>query len=432
MDFTWGWDNGRALLGIVAIYGLAFLLSRHKARFPWKLVIGATVLQFAFALLLFGVPWIRQGLFALNGPVDALVEATKAGTRFVFGKHLGDSGEWSDQMGEPTAIFLFQLLPLVIVVASLAAILWHWGVLRWIIKGFAFIFRRTMGLGGATSLATAANVFMGMVEAPVLVKPYFKGLTRSELFILMTVGFATIAGSVMVIYVTFLTPVFEAQGLNALAQLITASLVAVPAAVALALSLEPETVDVKDRAHEPDFKYQSTMDAFAQGATDGLQIVLNIATMLIAALAILALVNMGLGAAPDVAGAPLSVERILGWVFAPLMYMIGIPWGEAQTAGSLMGVKVVLTEFVAFERLGFNTPAEALSPHSRLILTHALCGFANVGSIGILIGGLSIIAPERRDVFLSLAWKTLLAGTLATCLSGAVVGALPVELFVKG
>ena len=205
---------------------------------------------------------------------------------------------------------------------------------------------------------------------------------------------------------------------------------AAPAAVALALTIVPETAPASERAHEPDFEYQSTMDAFARGASDGLQIVLNIATMLIAALALLYIANVLLGALPDMFGAPLSLERVLGWIFSPLMYIIGVPMGEATQAGSLMGVKTVLTEFIAFERLA-NVPDAEMTARTRMILAHAICGFSNFGSIGILIGGLSIIEPTKRDVFLSLAWKTLLAGTLATCMSGAVVGALPAALFIN-
>jgi CNT family concentrative nucleoside transporter len=309
-------------------------------------------------------------------------------------------------------------------VAALSAILWHWRILRWITKGFALIFSRTMGLGGATSLAVSANVFMGMTEAPVLIKPFIPRMTRTEIFIVMTAGFATIAGSVLVIYVTFLEPVMS----NPLPQLLVASLMAAPAAVAVAMTIVPETVNISERASEPDFKYQSTMDAFATGAGDGMKIVLNIATMLIAALALLYIVNAVLGAFPPVLGEALSLQRILGWLFAPLMYMMGVPMEEAAKAGSILGVKTVLTEFVAFIDLS-SIPVGEMSDRTRRIVANAVCGFANFGSVGILIGGLTIIAPEKRDVFLSLAWKTLVAGTFATCLSGAIVGLLPASLF---
>ena len=420
----WGWDNARALIGIGVILAIAWGFSENRKAFPWRIALGAVGIQFAFALVLFGVPFVRDGLFAANRLVDGLIAATAYGTGFVFGPVFGTQAGWEGLTGEPGPIFAVHLLPLIIVVAALSAILWHWRVLRWITKGFALVFSRFLGLGGATSLAVSANVFMGMTEAPVLVKPYIKGMSRSEIFILMTVGFATVAGSVLVLYSVFLADVLP----NALGQLLAASLIAAPAAVAMALIIVPETATTTQRAHEPDFEYESTMDAFATGASDGLKILGNIITMLIAAFALLYLVNLGLGALPELGGAALSIERILGWVFAPLMYMIGVPMAEAAQAGSLMGVKTVLTEFVAFLQLS-GPEGAGLSQRSSMITAHAICGFANFGSIGILIGGLSIIEPARRSTFLQLAWKTLLAGTLATCMSGAVVGALPAGLF---
>jgi CNT family concentrative nucleoside transporter len=472
--FEWGWDNARALIGILLIYGLCWALSEKKKLLPWKIILGATALQFAFALVLFGIPVVRDILFQANNVVSGLQDATRAGTNFVFG-YVGNNQAASELMGSSAPpLFFFQILPIIIVVAALSAMLWHWRILRWITNGFAAVFRRTMGLGGATSLAVSANVFMGMTEAPVLIRPYIKGMTRSELLIMMTAGFATIAGSVLVVYGAFL----EGKMANPLAQLLTASLMAAPAAVAVALTLIPETTPADQRAQNPDFNYASTMDAFSTGATDGLKIVFNIATMLIAALALLWLINAaltglsGLYFSQDVpfekvcdaslefealklewvlrsaealqerCGAlspnetmrlqpvadALTIERILGWIFAPLMYMIGVPWEEAAKSGSLMGVKTVLTEFIAFTQLA-AVPVEAMDPRTRIITAHAICGFANFGSMGILIGGLSIVEPDRREDFLSLAWRTLLAGTLATCLSGAVVGALPYQLF---
>ena len=420
----WGWDNARALIGIALIFAFAFAISDNRRAFPWRVVLGAVAIQIVFALVLFGVPVIRSILFQANELVDALIGATAYGTGFVFGPIFGTQTGWEQLTGQPGPIFAVHLLPLIIVVAALSAMLWHWRVLRWVTKGFASIFRRFLGLGGATSLAVSANVFMGMTEAPVLIKPYLLKMTRSEIFILMVAGFSTVAGSVLVLYGVFLQDVLP----NALSQLLAASLIAAPAAVALALVIIPETVESNLRAHEPDFEYQSTMDAFATGASDGLKILGNIVTMLIAAFALLFLVNAALGALPDVAGAKLSLERVLGWLFAPLMYMIGVPWEEAARAGSLMGVKTVLTEFVAFLQLA-EVPEGEMSQRTRMITAHAVCGFANFGSIGILIGGLTIIEPNRRTTFLELAWKTLIAGTLATCLSGAIVGFLPQALF---
>lgn len=426
MNLEWGLDNARAILGLFVITGIAWLLSENKRKFPWKIVLGATVLMYAFTLLLFGVPLIRAGLDSVNNGINVLIAATREGTAFVFGPVIGDQAAWEKLVGSPGPIFIFQLLPLIIVIGSLSAILWHWGVLKVITNAFAAVFRRTMGMGGPTSLSVAANIFMGQTEAPLLIKPYLKIMTRSELLIVMATGFATIAGSVLVVYVTLLRDTLPAVA----AHLITVSIIASPAAVALSLVMIPETGEVSKSSGESDFKYHSTMDAFASGATDGIAIIWNIATMLIAALALVYISNAILGAIPiDVGGGKrLSLDLLLGWLFAPLMYMAGVPWDESVLAGSFVGQKTVFTEFVAFINLG-NLPADAMTERTRTIVTYAICGFANFGSMGILIGGLSIMCPERRPDFLSLAWKTLFSGTLATIMAAAVIASLPFALF---
>lgn len=429
MNMEWGWDNGRAIIGLFVITGIAWLLSENKRRFPWKIVVGAVVMMYAFTLLLFGIPIIRAGLDSVNNGINVLIAATREGTAFVFGPVIGDQAKWEQLVGAPGPIFIFQLLPLIIVIGSLSAILWHWGVLKVITNGFAFVFQRTMGMGGPTSLSVAANIFMGQTEAPLLIKPYLKVMTRSELLIVMATGFATIAGSVLVVYVTLLRETLPAVA----AHLITVSIIASPAAVALAMVMIPETEETSKATGETDFKYHSTMDAFATGATDGIAIIWNIATMLIAALALVYITNAVLGAIPitinwNGVDQRLSLDLILGWLFAPLMYMAGVPIGEAAQAGTFVGQKTVFTEFVAFINLG-NLPADAMTERTRTIVTYAICGFANFGSMGILIGGLSIMCPERRPDFLSLAWKTLYSGTLATIMAAAVVASLPYALF---
>jgi CNT family concentrative nucleoside transporter len=426
-NLEWGWDNARAILGIALIAGIAWLLSENKKKFPWKITAGSVVMMYAFTLLLFGVPVIRAGLDSVNEGINVLIAATRAGTSFVFGPIIGDQGAWEKLVGAPGPIFIFQLLPLIIVIGSLSAILWHWGILKWITRGFAFIFQRTMGMGGPTSLSVAANIFMGQTEAPLLIKPYLKIMTRSELLIVMATGFATIAGSVLVVYVTLLRDTLPAVA----AHLITVSIIASPAAVALSLIIVPETEETSKASADTDFKYHSTMDAFATGATDGIAIIWNIATMLIAALALVFIANAILGVIPiDIGGKRLSLDLILGWLFSPLMYMAGVPLGESVQAGSFVGQKTVFTEFVAFINLG-ALPADAMTERTRTIVTYAICGFANFGSMGILIGGLSIMCPERRPDFLALAWKTLYAGTLATIMAAAVVGSLPYSLFAS-
>jgi len=438
MDMSWGWDNARAIIGVFAMIGVAWLLSENKRKFPWKIVLGAIAMMYVFTLALFWMPvvfvqlgipgggFLRDALNSMNNWIDVLVAATREGTKFVFGPIIGDQPAWEKLVGSPGPIFIFQLLPLIIVIGSLSAIFWHWGILKVITNAFAFVFKHTMGISGPASLSVAANIFMGQTEAPLLIKPYLKRMTRSELLIVMATGFATIAGSVLVIYVTLLKPSLP----NVLIHLLTVSVIASPAAVALSLVMIPETGVTDETKTEDDFKYHSTMDAFATGATDGIAIIWNIATMLIAALALVYITNSVLTAIPSawVGGIPLSLDRILGWLFAPLMYMAGVPWQEAATAGSFIGMKTVFTEFVAFINLG-NAPADAMSERTRMLITYAICGFANFGSMGILIGGLSIMCPERRPDFLQLSWKTLFAGTLATIMSAAVVGSLPYSLF---
>jgi concentrative nucleoside transporter, CNT family len=425
-NLSWGWDNARALLGLVVMFAILWGVSENRKALPWRAILGATLIQLAFALLFYGVPILRDGLAQGTVVVNALQDATRSGTNFVFG-YVGDNTAWPVKAGAaPGPVFFFQILPLVIVVASLSAILWHWHVLRWVTKGFALVFSRLMGIGGATSLVVAANVFMGMTEAPLLIKPYFPKLTRSEILIVMTAGFGTIAAAVMAIYATMLEPVMH----NALGQLLIASVMGTTGAVATALTIIPEMTSAKDRSGEPDFKYHSTMDAFSRGAGDGMQMVLNIAAMLIAALALLFIVNAILGVLPHIDGQAISVQRVLGWAFSPLMYMLGIPWSEAQKAGGLMGEKTVLNEFVAYIDLS-QIPLAEMTDRTRRILSNALCGFANFGSIGIIVGGLSIISPDRREVFLSLAWKALLAGTFATCTSAAIMGLLPSALYAS-
>ncbi len=429
MNLEWGWDNGRAIIGLFVITGIAWLLSENKRKFPWKIVLGAVVMMYAFTLLLFGVPVIRAGLDSVNNGISVLIDATREGTSFVFGPVIGNQAAWEKLVGSPGPIFIFQLLPLIIVIGSLSAIMWHWGVLKIITNAFAVVFQRTMGMGGPTSLSVAANIFMGQTEAPLLIKPYLKVMTRSELLIVMATGFATIAGSVLVVYVTLLRETLPAVA----AHLITVSIIASPAAVALAMVMIPETEEVSKSTGETDFKYHSTMDAFASGATDGIAIIWNIATMLIAALALVYIANAVLGAIPitvpwNGANQKLSLDLILGWLFAPLMYVAGVPLEEAAKAGTFVGQKTVFTEFVAFINLGGPQGAD-LTERTRMIVTYAICGFANFGSMGILIGGLSIMCPERRADFLSLSWKTLYSGTLATIMAAAVVASLPYGLF---
>jgi concentrative nucleoside transporter, CNT family len=308
----------------------------------------------------------------------------------------------------------------VLVMSVLTTLMFHWGILPPIVRGFAVALEKTLGVGGAVGLSTAANIFLGMVEAPLCIKPYLGRLTRSELFVVMTGGMAGIAGTVLALYATVLGNVIP----DAAGHLVVASVLGAPAAIVISLLMVPG----KPEGHPKDeFKLApvatSTMDAVVRGTTSGLELLLNICAMLIVLIALVHLVNAMLGLLPALAGAPVTLERILGLVMAPVCWLMGIPWREAATAGALMGMKTILNEFVAYIELA-ALPAGALGERSRLIMLYALCGFANFGSLGIMIGGLATMAPERRDDVVSLGLKSIVSGTLSTCLIGAIIGML--------
>jgi CNT family concentrative nucleoside transporter len=294
-------------------------------------------------------------------------------------------------------------------------------------QGFGLVFEKTMGLRGPPALATAATIFMGQVEGPIFIRSYLPTLSRSELFMLITVGMSCVSGSTMVAYATILKGVLP----NAAAHVLTASIISAPAGVLLARILVPRDAEAeKPQPLDPesDKVYDSSIDALIRGTSDGLTIVLNVGATLIVFVALVAMLNGILGLFPPVAGSPLSVERGLGVVFAPLAWVMGIPWKDAPTAGSLLGVKLVLTEFTAFIRMG-AIPVGGMDERSRVIMTYALCGFANIASVGINLAGFSVLAPERRNEIVGMVWKAMLAGFLATCLTASVVGAMPSGLF---
>jgi len=383
-------------------------------------VAAGLALQFALALVLLKIPVARNGLFALNGVVDALTSATRAGTSFVFGYVGGASAPFAVSDPKSMTSFAFQILPLVIVISALAALLWHWRILPIIVRGFAWVLGRTLGIGGAVGLGSAATVFVGMVEAPLLIRPYLARLSRSELFVLCTVGLATIAGTVFVLYATILNPVIP----GALAHILVASFMSLPGAILISRTMIPGQEDSRS-APETEFHYRSSMDAVARGTEDGLKLWLGIVSMLLVIVAFVALVNIVLGHLPSVWGAPLTIERIFGWLFSPVVWLYGIPWNEAATAGALMGDKTVLNEFVAYVKLA-ALPKDALDPRARLIMLYAMCGFANPGSVGIMIAGMGGLMQDRRDELAPLAMRALLSGTMASGLTGSIIGFLPI------
>lgn len=435
MDYSL--DNARPLLGVAAIILVCWALSEDRRRFPVFTVLGALAVQAALVALLFAFPQMQPAVTGVTAALDGLAQATQQGTNFVFNYLSGvDEGQPyvipaqpDGAPGRPPFIFAFQVLPLILVISALSAVLWHWGILKVIIRGFGLLFERTMGLGGASATAVAANIFMGMVESPIVIKAYLDKLSRAEIFLMMVVGLATVAGSTMVAYAAMLASSLPEAG----AHVLTASIISAPAGILLARVMVPEARGAQAGGldYSTSLKYESSMDAITRGVEDGIMVAVKIAGTLIVFVAFVALVNIILSAFPPVFGAPLTLERVFGWGFAPLAYGIGVPWSEAQAAGNLLGVKLFLTEFVAFAELG-ATPDAVLSERSRMIMTYALCGFANVGSVGIMVSGLTALFPvERRKMLLDLAWKSLIPGFLATLMTAAIVASLPAAIFAR-
>jgi CNT family concentrative nucleoside transporter len=410
----------QSALGIGAILLGAWALSEDRRSFPWRIVLTGLAVQFALALLLLKVPVARDALLALNTVVDALMAATKAGTSFVFGYPGGAAPPFAVTNPNALSSFAFQILPLVIVISALAALLWHWRVLPLIVGGFAWALRKSLKLGGAVGLGSAATIFLGMIEAPLLIRPYLAKLTRAELFTLFTVGLSTVAGTVFVLYATIL----KAAVPGALGHILVASVLSLFSAIVIARILIPGEVGTA-RDESVTFEFRSSMDAIARGTEDGLKLWLSIVAMLLVILALVALADIILGHLPDVHGAKLTVERIFGWIFSPFVWLLGIPWSEAATAGSLMGDKTVLNEFVAYLHLA-ALPQGALDGRAKLIMVYAMCGFANFGSVGIMIASITGMAPERREEIVPLALRALVSGTLASAMTGAIIGLLPI------
>jgi CNT family concentrative nucleoside transporter len=407
----------QGLLGIPVILAVAWVLGERQRRIPWRIVGGGLGLQVALAVLLLWLPLARELFSAATVVVDSLQTATRAGTSFVFGYVGGGEAPFETSVAGRTFILAFQALPLILLVSALSALLFYWRILPPIVRGFAWALGRGLGIGGAVGAAAAANVFVGMVEAPLLIRPYLRTMSRGGLFAVMTCGMATIAGTVFVVYATILSPVLP----DAAGHLLTASLINAPAALAIAAVMIPPEGEPREVPTVSAGDVHSSMEAVVKGTVDGVPLLINVTAMLVVMVALVSLANQILGLLPDVGGAALTLQRGLGWVAAPLAWLIGIPWAEAVTAGGLIGTKVVLNEFIAYVDLA-GTVGEALSEKSRLILAYALCGFSNIGSLGIMIGGLTTMAPDRRADIIALGPRTLVSGLLASCLTAAVVG----------
>jgi concentrative nucleoside transporter, CNT family len=406
----------QALLGIAVLLGIAWICSQDRRRIPWKVVGIGLLMQCALALVLLRAPIVGDALLVLNSLVSAVERATSAGAGFVFGYLAGGNQPFNVSDPQGLYLFAFRVLPQIIVFSVLVALLWYWRILPAVIKLFGRILHRSLGVSGPVGTAAASSVFLGMVETPLVVRGYLQSLSRSEMFTLMTCGMSTVAGSIMVLYAGVLGDVIP----GALGHILIASVINVVGAIYISRIMIPPADEASAQVADSDLRYSSNMDAITRGTSDGLRLAVNVGAMLVVLVSLVALVNNALGTVP-IEGGPVTLERIMGWIFSPVAWLIGIPWAEAETAGALLGAKLILNELVAYLNLA-ALPAGALSGESELILMYALCGFANFGSLGILLGGLGTLVPERRAEILSTAPWTLVSGTLVGNLTGAIVG----------
>jgi len=399
----------QACAGILGLLAIAWMLSESRRSVPWRTVWSGLLLQLVLALLLLKLPGAKDAFLWLNGVLGGLEKATAAGTSLVFG-YLG-GGPAPFAVSDPASSFIlaFRALPIVLVVGALSALLFHWGVLGALVRAISWLLERVMRVGGVVGLSTAANVFVGMVEAPLVVQPWLARVSRGELFIIMAGGMASIAGTVLFLYASILGSVIP----DAIAHLLIASIVSAPAAIVVAVLMVPPLGEATGGRLELRSDASGAMDALTRGTLGAAQLLVNIVAMLVVFVALVALVNLML--------TPYSLQGALGYLLAPLAWLAGVPWSEAQAAGALLGTKTVVNELVAYLDMA-KLGDDALSPRSRLLMTYALCGFANFGSLGIMIGGMGTMCPERRAEIVGLGFKAIVAGTLATCLTAATVG----------
>ena len=407
----------QSFLGFLSLPFLAWLVSEGRKNINIRTLIAGFLLQICLALLLLKFPGSQDVFVWLNKGVRAVETATQAGTGFVFGYLGGGPLPFDEKNPAFSYVLAFRGLPLVLVISALTSLFFYWRILPWVVKGFAWVLSRVMGIGGVEGLGAAANVFVGMVEAPLFVRPYLSKISRSELFTIMVCGMATIAGTVMVLYASILRPVVP----GIMGHLLVASIVSAPAAITISKLMVPESSHSSDQALSVPRGARSAMDAITSGVLGGITLLINIIAMLVVFVALVHLLNMALAFLPEIAHKPVTFQRLVGYMMAPIAWLMGVPGPEAVTAGGLMGIKTVLNELLAYLNLA-ELPRGALSERSRLIMIYAMCGFANFGSLGIMIGGLGAMAPERRDEIVGLGLKSIAAGTIATCMTGALVG----------
>ena len=410
------------VIGFFVLLLLGAIFSTNIKKIKIRYLINAIVIQFALAFLLLKWTVITDFFEILSRGVLALTSATDSGVAFVFGYLATGAPGAPFEVINPggTFIFAFGGLVLVIVVSAFSALLWHWRVIPFIVNGLSYLFKKPLNVGGPVGLSATANVFLGQVEAPLLVRPYLATMTKHELLILMTVGMSTIAGSIMA---TLNLMLFDVYGASLIGHFLTASIISVPAAIMYANMMIPSEEKTDFPSDHNEKMYRSSIDAITEGTRSGLDIFLNIMALLIVVLSLVALVNMSLAELPHFNGQALSLERMAGWIFAPLAWCMGIPWHESQLAGELLGIKTMTNEFIAYIRLA-EIDASLLSERTRLIMLYALCGFANLSSVGILISGMGAMAPDRKDDLIAVSGKALVAAVLASCMTGFIVGIL--------
>lgn len=414
-----GLAHFQGLIGIAVLMLLAWALSEDRAARPsWRWMAGALALQAGTALVVVRVPLIWAAIGLANNAVSAVERASKAGSSYMFGYLGGAPLPFALAGGAaPPVVIAFQILPLVIVFSALSALLWHWRVLSVIVRGLSWALQRTLGVSGVVGLGAGATVFLGVVESPLVLRGYFARMSRSELFAVMTLTMATISGAILILYAQTLAKTVP----NAVSHMIAASLISLPAALLIARLMVPGAGKTPEDKDAPVLRYDSSIDAILRGTMDGLQLFLAVIAVIIVAFALVSLVDQMLSVVPLVDGAPVTLRRMFGWLLAPFMWTLGIPWDQAGAAGRLMGTKTILNEYVAYLDLAALPPG-TLDPRSTLIVTYALCGVANLASIGLLVSTIGTLCPERRGEASALGFKSWIAGNCASAMTGAAIG----------
>ena len=409
------------IIGFIGLVCIAIPFSQDKRSINFRHIIAAILLQVLLAFALLKIPFIVQVFAYLSDGVTALQAATQEGAEFVFGYLSNSSTSPFEASGTGNSmIFAFQILPLIIVISSLSALLWFWNILPLIIRAISKIFEKLFNIGGPIGLGATANIIMGQVEAPLLVRPYLSRMSEKELLILMTAGMSTVSGSIMIALVSMLAPQFP--DINLIQHLVSASILSIPAAIMYANIMIPSSEVTNFDGNSVPKVYDSSMDAITRGTRDGLDICLNVGAILIAFIALVSLLNSLLGILGGWIGiADLSLQLILGYIFFPIVWLMGVPLSETLASAEMLGLKTALNEFVAYGALA-NIEPDTLSDRSKLITLYALCGFANFSSVGILVSGISAMAPERKNDLIKVSIKALIGATLASCMTGLVIG----------